>query len=387
MKQSYTRRWGAALVLTTVAVLLPAAPATAADARGTLRAWGFNSSGQLGDGTTVTRLTPTPVVGLTGMRDADAGSSHNLALGSDNTVWAWGANRGGQLGDGTTIDRPVAVRVTGLAGVTAVSAGGEHSLAVTSDGTVWAWGRNNRGQLGDGTTVDRTRPVRVLGLPLPAISRISAGDSHSGVVLSDGSVWMWGLNANGQLGDGTRTNRARPVRAQVPGQAVRVEAGFDHTLASHIDRTVFSWGDNSEGQLGDGTTTDRLIPARVPGLANVVQISAGAFHNLARNNTALAWGRNTDGQLGDGTRTSRTRPVRVTGLVDPVSISAGAFHSLAREFDTATPIRAWGSNSDGQLGDGTRTRRLTPVVVPAITSSLVDISAGSFHTVTTVIIT
>jgi alpha-tubulin suppressor-like RCC1 family protein len=252
-------------------------------------------------------------------------------------------------------------------------------------------GRNNRGQIGDGTTVDRLRPVRVPGLPLPA-TRISAGDSHSGVVLSDGSVWMWGLNANGQLGDGTRINRLRPVRAQFTGQAVVVEAGFDHTLASHTDQTVFAWGDNSEGQLGDGTTTDRQIPARVPGLTNVIQISAGAFHNIVRRSpaprTAFAWGRNTDGQVGNGTRTSPvTSPVQVAGLMNVASVSAGAFHSLARELDGPTPIRAWGSNSDGQLGDGTRTGRLRPVVVPTITSTLVDISAGGFHSVTTVILT
>jgi alpha-tubulin suppressor-like RCC1 family protein len=381
---------GIATIVAAFAVTEPfAGPAQAADAIGTARGWGLNSSGQVGDGTTVNRLTPTPVRGLTNVTQIDAGTLHSLAVLRDLTVRAWGANNTGQLGDGTLTNRTSPVQVGGLTNIVTVSAGAGHSLALASDGTVWAWGLNNRGQLGDGSLNTQTRPVRVVGLPGPA-ARISAGDNHSVVRLQDGSVWAWGSNINGQLGDGTLTSRSRPVRSQVPGQALAVSAGAEHTLALRTDLVVFAWGDNTQGQLGDGTTLDKLLPNQVPGLTSVIQISAGGLHNLVRRGgaprTAFAWGNNAFGQLGDGTTTTRLRPVQVLGLVDPNGVFAGGRHSLAQELDGATAVRAWGNNSQGQLGDGTLVSKVRPVVVPGIASDLVALSAGGLHSISAVIL-
>ncbi len=380
---------GAAVLTTIVATQLGATPARAADPVGTARGWGLNSSGQVGDGTTVNRPTPTPVLGISTAAHVDAGAAHSLAVLHDGTVRAWGANNSGQLGDGTLTNRPSPVRAAGLTNIVAVSAGGGHSLAVDASGVVWSWGLNNRGQLGDGTLTTRVIPVRVLGLPGPA-ARISAGGSHSAARLTDGSVWTWGSNLNGQIGDGTVINRSLPVRIAFPGQALDVQAGNEHTLAVRSDGIVFAWGDNSSGQIGDGTTIDRHLPTQVAGLTSVIQISAGGLHNLVRRGgdprTAFAWGSNTSGQLGDGTTTTRLRPVQVLGLVNPNGVFAGGQHSLAHELSGSTPVRAWGNNGSGQLGDGTTINRLRPVVVPGLTNRLAELSAGGFHSISTVVI-
>jgi alpha-tubulin suppressor-like RCC1 family protein len=354
----------------TVTVVPSASPAAAADSAGTLRAWGLNAFGQVGDGTTDSRPTPTPVSNLSGMREVEAGTSHNLAIAADQTVRAWGLNNLGQLGDGTTDNRPVAVRVRDLTGVTAVSAGGGHSLAVKADGTVWAWGNNDLGQLGDGSEVDRNRPVRVQGLPGPASVRISAGAGHSVVRLRDGSLWAWGRNNNGQLGDGSTNDSPRPVGVQqFPGQALAVDAGIDHTIALRTDGTVFAWGDNAFGQLGDGTVNDRPLPGQVHQLNNVIQISAGGYHNLVRRagapRTAFAWGDNRYGQLGDGTPALRsTVPVRIQRLVDPNSVRAGAFHSLGQETNGTTPVRAWVTTPSASSATAQTTTSTSPSSCP-----------------------
>ncbi|MCK2218339.1 hypothetical protein MF672_031780 [Actinomadura sp. ATCC 31491] len=359
-------------VLAAVVTLLPAGgPAFADDPPGTVRGWGDNSSGQLGDGTTVNRLTPTSLPRPDG-RPIDsmaAGAAHTLAVDDLFRVWAWGNNDAGALGDGTRTRRASPVLVAGLGNVFSVAAGAAHSLALDRDGAVWAWGSNGNGQLGDGTTQLRTRPVRVQGLPGPAL-QISAGDFHSLAVLNDGSLWAWGLNNHGQLGDGTITGRSLPVRVPLPdtaSRALRVDGGSAHTVAILGDVGAWTWGDNRRGQLGDGTTVERRRPVRVPVPGrSVIDVSAGTSHTLAlvegRPNVAFAWGDNTFGQLGDGTTTPRTAPVRV-GLVNPTDLEAGAFHNLAIEALSVTALRTWGLNDTGQLGDGTTVNRNVPVPV------------------------
>ncbi|OGA01288.1 MAG: hypothetical protein A3H35_20000, partial [Betaproteobacteria bacterium RIFCSPLOWO2_02_FULL_62_17] len=312
-------------------------------AGGTVLAWGYNGAGQLGDGTTASRVNPIQVPGLTNVVSI-AAAVHSLALKSDGTVWAWGANTAGKLGDGTTTERHAPVQLLGpggvgfLSGVVAIAAGGVGSLALKSDGTVWAWGSNVYGGLGDGTTTNRTTPVQVLGPGgvgfLSGVVAIVAGNVHSLALKSDGTVWAWGNNSDGRLGDGTTTNRTTPVQVLGPGGVgflsgvAGIAAGNSHSLVLKSDGTVWAWGSNSNRNLGDGTTANRSIPVQAQGLSNVIAVSAGFNSSvaLASDGALRAWGYSSYG-LGTGTSAADTVPplVRVAyggenfslGLADP----------------------------------------------------------------------
>lgn len=356
----------------------PTAPATAIAAGeyhslalrsdGSVWAWGDNEFGQLGDGSTSSRLAPVQVHGLRDVTGIAAGAAHSLAVRSDGTVWAWGRNADGRLGDGTTTARLTPVRVSGLDDVTSVAAGRSHSLAVRSDGTAWAWGGNTDGQLGDGTTTRRLAPVPVSGLS--DVISIVAGRDHALAVRSDGTVWVWGDGWHGQLGDGTTGDRRlTPVAVSGLSGVTGVAAGTYHSLAVRFDGVVWAWGSNLSGQLGDGTLTQRPTPVYVIDLSDVTSVTAGASHTLAvdADGTAWAWGSNYAGQLGNGYIYDRYHtPGQVSSLNDVTSIAAGVLHSLALRSDGS--VWAWGWSRDGQLGDGTTAYRVTPVPVSSFTS-------------------
>ncbi|MBM4165303.1 MAG: RCC1 repeat-containing protein, partial [Lentisphaerae bacterium] len=363
---------------------------------GTVWAWGDNTYGQLGDGTTTRRLTPTKVSGLSGVSAIVAGHYSAMALKTDGTVWAWGYNVSGQLGDGTTTSRSAPVQVklsdgSALTNVVGIGAGSGHAVARTSDGSVWAWGNNGYGQLG--ITDPNIYPEEVTGLT--GVTNVAAGSSHTVALKSDGSVWAWGYNSSGQVGDGTTTSRNTPVQVKQSGGAslsgvAGIAARENRTVALKTDGTVWAWGDNWAGQLGDGTMTTRLNPAKVimqdgAALSNVTAVAAGSIHTLALKDdgTVWAWGYNAWGQIGDGTQyTNRLNPVQVlmadrTPLSGVIAIAAGNGHSLAVQEDGS--VWAWGDNSYGQLGDGTTTMRLNPVEIPDF-FGVVVIGAGSDHT-------
>ena len=260
---------------------------------GTVFAWGFNSGGQVGDGSTTARLAPKAVSGLSpGITAVAAGDSHNLALTAAGAVMAWGYNASGQVGDGSTVNRLMPVPVTGLgSGVVAIAAGGDHSLALKSDGTVVAWGKNDHGELGDSSTTDRTTPVAVVGLT--GVKALSAGRQHSLALRSDGSVASWGLNSSGQLGDGTTTDQHHAIAVAGLSGVKEIAAGGDHSLCLGGAGAVKAWGDNQFGQVGDASTTDRTTPTSVAGLGNgALGIAAGWDHSLAiRNGGAAGLGR------------------------------------------------------------------------------------------------
>lgn len=366
----------------------------------TARGCGNNSDGQLGNGSTNAGAEPTlvPVSGLSGVKTVAAASSdYSLALMSNDTLQAWGANTWGQLGDGSSADRHTPVPVVGLSGVTAVAAANAHGLAVTSDGvtangTVWAWGLNSVGQLGAAPLADGTipysrktpAPVQVQQggafLPLSGAVAVAGGSEHS-LALKDGAVWAWGKNGAGQLGDDSGVNQHTAVAVHMPTLpsgvfVTAVSAGGWSSLARMSNKTVYAWGRNDHGQLGDGSTTSRPTPVPVQELhdeeliplTNVLAVAMGYQFSVAlkEDGTVWAWGSNDLGQLGDDTLDSRYAAVQVHGLggvgmlSGVVSVAAGKSHALAQTSDGT--VYAWGSNTLGQLGNGTTTyAQSTPV--------------------------
>ncbi|OYT90797.1 MAG: hypothetical protein CFE43_16660 [Burkholderiales bacterium PBB3] len=310
-----------------------------------------------------------------------AGAYNAYAVDADGTVWVWGANVYGQICDGTTNHRYSPARIAGLATVVSVSAGGSHGLARKQDGSLASWGLNTQdstgrggGQLGDGTRTNRASPVSVLGAT--GVTQVIAGSYHSLALQSNGSVSSWGFNQQGQLGDGSAVSRDTPTA--VPGASTinALAGGCEHSLALKTDGTVLAWGYNSTGQLGDGTSTNRSTPVAVAGLSNVTAIAAGCAHSIAlkKDGTVWAWGFNLEGQLGASTPfiVQRT-PVQVVGLSGITAIAAGDHHNLALGSDGR--VWTWGKNDKGQLGDGSTTNRTAAAPLAGL-SSVSEVAAG-----------
>ncbi len=347
----------------------------------TVAAWGDNFFGQLGNGVPLpypddSRSTmPVEVSDLNGaeVKAIAGGDNHSLALKNDGTVWAWGLNQDGELGDGTNTDSSTPVEVKDpndpsgyLSGVKALAAGSSHSLALKDDGTVWAWGTNESGQLGDGTNA-KQHPAGQGGKP-KGVEAISGGGapSYSLALKDDGTVWAWGDNRasqgtriGGQLGDDEITSSNTPLQvSDLPSGMEAIAAGAEHGLALKDDGTVWAWGNNWFGQLGDGTTTDGTqttcevtmiggrtssscpdsnTPVQISEVGGIEAIAAGGAHGLALKDdgTVWAWGMNQDGQLGNGTYTLGTStpgintPVQVSNLSAVKAIAGGGQHSLA----------------------------------------------------------
>ena len=212
----------------------------------------------------------------------DGAVANGLSNTVSGTVLAWGDNVDGQLGNGTFTTSNTPVEVSGLTGVTAIAAGGafnHHSLALKSDGTVWAWGYNGGGELGNGTYTDNNTPVEVNGLS--GVTAIAGGGFHGLALKSDGTVWAWGYNVSGQLGNGTNTTSNTPVQVSGLSGVAAIAGGDIHSLALKSDGTVWAWGYNLDGELGNGTYTDSNTPVEVSGLSGVTVIAGGGFHSLA----------------------------------------------------------------------------------------------------------
>ena len=349
-----------------------------------------NVTAKAGGKGTVTANTVTIVL-LTTLTfpatDVVAGSNHNCALLTNKTVSCWGANGFGQLGNGTVTSSSSPVKVLVLddvedVDVEKVAAGSAHSCARLTNGSVWCWGENSAGQLGDGTTTRRLTPVKVEGIA--TATAIAAGSNHSCAVVNTETVSCWGLNGNGQLGNGVTLTSASPLAVLRLTTATNVAAGSDHNCARLTDKTVWCWGNNSSGQLGNGTTTSSSSPVKVSDLKAADAVAAGSSHSCAllTDKTVRCWGDNSLGQLGDGMTTSSSIPVTVLtkGDEDPLTgataVAAGRAHSCARL--TTGTVRCWGYNGSGRLGDDTTKLRRTSVVVKGIETATA-VAAGRAH--------
>ena len=365
-------------------------------ADGTVKCWGKNTDGQLGDGTQGYQPRPTPVAvaGLGGKVVAlAAGLRHTCAQIAGQGVECWGSNQSGELGDGTDVgNRPSPAWVTALPKyVTGIAAGGyqsqAHTCALADGGAVLCWGSDQAGQLGLGVPRERAVPVDVTGLTGP-VAAISAGGDHTCAVSIDGDVKCWGVNRYGQLGNGTLRQSSTPLAvvglASQGVTAIAAGGGYvhEHTCAVTAQGGVQCWGANGFGELGNGTSGDYApVPTQVVGLtAGVVSVVAGAWHTCALTSAGgvMCWGYNSWGQLGDGSNVDRAAPVAVPGLAANVTaITAGGNHTCA--VMAGGGVKCWGANWAGQLGDGTTEGRSSPIDVPGL-SGIAAITAGMRHT-------
>ena len=340
--------------------------------------WGRDLIGAVGDGviSTVPRTLPTQVVGLTaGTASVSAGDDVGCALSDTGALRCWGRNTIGQLGDGTTTDSPTPVQVSGLGGgVTQADVGGGHTCAVTGAGAAVCWGFNNEGQLGDGTTTNATAPVQVSGLT-SGVAAVDAGWERTCALTGPGAVECWG-----ELGSVTgKSSVPLPVQGLSSGVKA-ISVGTNEGCAITRAGAVKCWGVNDHGQLGDGTTISSPNPVQVSGLTSGATSVSVGFDSACAVTAAAAvecWGNNVRGQLGDGTNTQSSVPVQVVGLTSGMStVSVGTEFACA--LSLAGEARCWGSNSVGQLGDGTTVDRSTPARVfgPAVSSIANAVGTG-----------
>ncbi len=349
-------------------------------ADGQVMAWGDDLEGQLGDGRAgVVEALPVRPKGLPPVVAVAGGGNSAFAVTRGGALWGWGDDSQGQLGWPGVLSSPVPVPVPLPAKVAAVSAGAFSVYAIGRGGTVWSWGDNSFGQLGNGPgqAPARARPgvVRNLHGDLHGALSVVAGSADAYALGANGQVWAFGDNSLGQLGQGRAGPRAglaaSGLALRVPGLSgvVQLAAGGDTVYALRKDGSVWAWGDDGFGELGNGTV--RLFeakPAPVAGLAHVVAVAAGAStgYALRSDGTVWAWGRGTEGELGDGQAVDESRPVRVRGLSEVVELAADGDVGFA--LDRHGVVWSWGAGNLGQLGDGGGVNSAVPVRVVGLAS-------------------
>ena len=351
---------------------------------GNLYTWGGNDDGQLGNGTTTNQNRPAQIDKPQGAPEGFAwkqvilGGWHSAAIGSDGNLYTWGDDGSGQLGDGTNTNQKTPTLVNKPQGTPEgftwkqVSLGGFHSAAIGSDGNLYTWGYNKYGQLGNGTTTNQNRPAQIdkpQGTPEGFTwKQVILGGWHSAAIGSDGNLYTWGRNDDGQLGNGTTTNQNRPTLVNKPQGTPEgftwklASLGEHHSAAIGSDGNLYTWGVNSNGQLGNGTTTNQNRPAQIDKPQGTPEGFAWTQASLGDGDSAAfgsdgnlyVWGWNKYGELGDDTTTDRYTPTLVgkpQGAPDGFTwtqASLGWYHSAAIGSDGQ--LYTWGSNSNGQLG-------------------------------------
>ena len=319
---------------------------------------------------------------LANIKQVSGGSSHTIAIKTDGSLWAWGSNSSGELGDGTTVGKILPTRISNDNNWDSVSAGYGFTLAIKNDSSLWAWGYNGGGRLGDGTTVDKHTPTRI-GNDSNWDS-VSTGSYHSVAIKEDGSLWVWGNNSSGQLGLGNTTNRNVPTQVGSNTDWSSVSTSGGHTLAIKTDGSIWAWGNNDYGQLGNGTTTGYGVanptPSQIGAATNWASVSAGNGYTLAikDDGSLWGWGHNNYGLVAGGfigTESSNYIPVQIDTDTDWSSVSAFSNHTMA--IKTNGSLWAWGYNKSGQLGDGTTDDRNTPVkILPIDTVTVINGTGG-----------
>jgi alpha-tubulin suppressor-like RCC1 family protein len=356
---------------------------------GSLWGWGHGTLGELGDNTSVSKSSPVQTIsGGTNWKIIACGRYASGGIKTDGTLWTWGYNDyGGQLGLGDMTGRSSPTQVGSATTWTLIDSGTYMMAGIKTDGTLWTWGNNLQGQLGDNTTTKRSSPVQILGGG-NTWKQVSCYDGMA-AIKTDGTLWSWGMNQYGELGNntsgggGTSTSTSSPVQTVSAGTNWKfVSRGQVMAGAIKTDGTLWLWGRNNYGQLGDNTTDDKSSPVQtVAGGTNWKYIVCGQLMSAAikTDGTLWTWGINFQGQLGIGTSgagTHKSSPVQTVAggsnwkMVDCRENSAAAIK-------TDGTLCTWGSNDYGELGDGTTTYRSSPVQIRGNNWKIVN--AGRYY--------
>jgi alpha-tubulin suppressor-like RCC1 family protein len=332
---------------------------------GTLWAWGYNASGQVGDGSESDRYYPVQIGTDTDWRMVSPHKSiQSFAIKTDGTLWAWGWNERGSLGDGTYVSKSSPVQIGTDNNWADVAAGLAYSIALKTDGTLWAWGWNEYGTLGDGTYVSKNSPVQI-GTDHNWKS-IHVGQQFSIATKTDGTLWAWGINYSGELGIGTTTNQSSPVQINGFDNWASLSIGYNHSLVLKTDGTLWAWGSNYAGQIGDGTVNHHFSPVQIGTNNDWVQISANGDFSYAikSDGTLWRWGVNGNKQSVDDP--NFLSPIQIGADHNWQNVSAGHYNVFGLKDDGT--LWTWGDNFYGDFGDGTNESKIIPTHIPCPTT-------------------
>ena len=364
----------------------------AVDKNGRAWAWGNNSSGQLGDNSVTSRLTPVSVLGTTKTFCViSAGNSYSLAIDKNGRAWAWGNNSDNRLGDGTIISRLTPVSVAGAVKTfCAISAGNNHSLAVDKNGRAWAWGYETYTELGQNRFTAKSTPIAVAGQK-KTFCHVGTGYlSFAGGIDKNGIAWMWGDNAFfGKLGNNGSFPETTPVNIYGTTKTFCQISIGSSTLAIDKNGRLWGWGANASGQLGDNSTTNRLTPVSILGAAKTfckIAVGVGRVTRFGTNGSTnaidkygRAWGWGFFIGVGDNSTSNRLTPVSVLGAVKTFCEISGGW-AFSSAIDKNGLVWSWGSNNLGQLGNGTTALSiLTPVSIAGALKTFCRIDNGYQH--------
>ena len=352
---------------------------------GRLWMWGTNDSGQLGTNNTITRSSPVQTIsGGTNWKLISAGNSFTAGIKIDGTLWTWGYNYYGQLGDNTRTDRSSPVQTVSVGtNWKQVSTGSAQSAGIKTDGTLWTWGYNYFGQLGDNTRTNKSSPVQTIAGG-NNWKQIADGGYTGIAVKTDGTLWVWGYNFYGHLGTNNTTDYSSPVQTVAGGtnwKQVSADGQSFGAAAIKTDGTLWVWGRNNFGQLGDNTITQKSSPVQtISGGTNWKQVSAGySSAAIKTDGTLWVWGRNNYGQLGDNTIVNKSSPVQtISGGTNWKQVSPSAPRIGAIKTDGS--LWMWGNNNSGRLGNGDTTHRSSPVQTVAGGTNWKQVSCGYHQT-------
>jgi alpha-tubulin suppressor-like RCC1 family protein len=346
---------------------------------GNVQCWGYNASGQLGNGTFTDSTAPVPLFGAN-LRAAQisAGLFHSCNAPAASNPRCWGEGDDGRLGNGSSADA-VTPQVVDGSNATQLAAGSHHACGAAASGLVRCWGRGENGRLGNGSTADASSAVSACSdatcTAFLNADHVDSGDAHTCARLADGTVKCWGYNAARQLGDHTTTDRTTPVLVKDGGgvfnavDVLEVATGGIHSCALVVDGTVRCWGSNGFGQLGNAGCGSPCNYSTVTGLTGAIGVTSGFFHSCALlvDGVVKCWGANGFGQLGNGLTLNSTTPATVSLPRPAVAVNAGTSDTTCAVLDDGR-IFCWGRNESGQAGDGTTVSPKTSPV-PSILDS------------------